>query len=236
MSKAKESLKLEHLAEPREESQRPQKRIPRELIEQLFAAAGGPDGLTGPGGPAQGRGLDAEMAHHLGYERGEEPAEDQSNRRNGDRIKRVRTDRGELEVEVPRTATGPSSRSSSPSTSAPSMVPLYSRGMSTRDIQRHLQELYGVDVSPDLISRVTDAVIDEMKEWQSRALEAVHPIVYIDALVVKIRDQGRVGDASAGEPVSMNTRAQKRGLIAVGGHGRRASMAESIRRRSGTGC
>jgi putative transposase len=138
------------------------------------------------------------MAHHLGYERGEEPAEEQPNRRNGHRIKRVRSDRGELEVEVPRDREG----SFEPKLIAKhqrsfdgfddKILSMYSRGMSTRDIRRHLHELYGVDVSPDLISRVTDAVVDELKEWQSRALDTVYPIVYIDALVVKIRDQGKV--------------------------------------------
>jgi putative transposase len=72
------------------------------------------------------------------------------------------------------------------------ILSMYARGMSTRDIRAHLNELYGVDVSPDLISRVTDAVVDELNEWQSRALDAVYPIVYIDALVVKVRDQGKV--------------------------------------------
>jgi putative transposase len=205
MSKAKESSKNKHLAESSEEGRQPKKRIPKELVDQLFAAAGGPDGLTGPGGVLKeltsalvNRALDVEMAHHLGYERGEDPAEEQPNRRNGHRTKRVRTDRGEFEVEVPRDRSG----SFEPKLIAThqrsfdgfddKILSMYSRGMSTREIQRHLQELYGVDVSPDLISRVTDAVVDELNEWQSRALDTVYPIVYIDALVVKIRDQGKV--------------------------------------------
>ena len=72
------------------------------------------------------------------------------------------------------------------------ILALYARGMSVRDIQGHLQELYGVEVSPDLISRVTDAVVDDIAAWQNRPLDAVYPIVYLDALVVNVRDQGVV--------------------------------------------
>ena len=72
------------------------------------------------------------------------------------------------------------------------MVALYARGMSVRDIQAQLQEMYGVEVSPTLISNVTDAVIDEVKQWQNRPLDAVYPIVFLDCLVIKVRDNGRV--------------------------------------------
>jgi putative transposase len=179
--------------------------LPKELIDQLLAAAGGGAGLTGPDGLLKkltaalvNRALDAEMSEHLGYDSGERPPPEQDNRRNGRRTKQVRTERGDIAVEVPRDRAG---------TFEPRLVgkhqrsfdgfddkilSLYARGMTTRDIQRHLEELYGVDVSPDLISRVTDAVLDELNEWQSRPLESVYPIVYIDALVVKIRDQGKV--------------------------------------------
>ena len=179
--------------------------LPKELIDQLLAAAGGGAGLTGPDGLLKkltaalvNRALDAEMSEHLGYDSGERPPPEQGNRRNGRRTKQVRTERGDIAVEVPRDRAG---------TFEPRLVgkhqrsfdgfddkilSMYARGMTTRDIQRHLEELYGVDVSPDLISRVTDAVLDELNEWQSRPLESVYPIVYIDALVVKIRDQGKV--------------------------------------------
>jgi putative transposase len=179
--------------------------LPKELIDQLLAAAGGGAGLTGPDGLLKkltaalvNRALDAEMSEHLGYDSGERPPPEQDNRRNGRRKKQVRTERGDIAVEVPRDRAG---------TFEPRLVgkhqrsfdgfddkilSLYARGMTTRDIQRHLEELYGVEVSPDLISRVTDAVLDELAEWQGRPLESVYPIVYIDALMVKIRDQGKV--------------------------------------------
>ena len=149
--------------------------LPKELIDQLLAAAGGGAGLTGPDGLLKkltaalvNRALDAEMSEHLGYEAGQPPPDAQDNRRNGRRTKQVRTERGDMAVEVPRDRAG---------TFEPRLVgkhqrsfdgfddqilSLYARGMSTRDIQRHLGELYGVEVSPDLVSRVTDAVLDEL--------------------------------------------------------------------------
>lgn len=190
----------------------------KDLIDQLVKEAGGPEGVKGPNGLLRkltaaivNRVLEAEMAEHLGYDSGEEPPADQGNRRNGHRPKQVRTERGIIEVEVPRDRGG---------TFEPKLIgrhqrsfdgfddkvlSMYARGMSTRDIKRHLHELYGVDVSPDLISRVTDAVVDELTEWQNRPLEAVYPIVYIDALVVKIRDQGKVENKAIHLAVGVTT-------------------------------
>lgn len=138
----------------------------------------------------------AEMSYHLGYEPGQDVPEGQTNRRNGFSRKALRSDQGELEVQVPRDREG---------TFEPQLVKkhqrqfngfddkivaMYARGMSVRDIRAHLEEVYGVDVSPDLVSQVTDAVVDELKAWQSRPLEAVYLVVYLDALVLKIRDKG----------------------------------------------
>jgi putative transposase len=194
---------IEDVSSP--EPKRPPAKLPKELIEQLFEAAGGPEGLAGPDGLLKqltaalvNRALNAEMTDHLGYEHGEEPSEEQENRRNGSRTKKVRTERGEMDVEVPRDRDGSfepkliGKHQRSFKGFDDKILSMYARGMTTRDIQRHLHELYGVDVSPDLVSRVTDAVLDELNEWQTRALESVYPIVYIDALVVKIRDQGKV--------------------------------------------
>lgn len=187
------------------EASTPRPKLSKELIEQLFAAAGGPDGLTGPDGLLKqltaalvNRALDAEMTEHLGYESGKTPPEEQPNRRNGKRTKQVRTERGAIAVEVPRDREGSfepklvGKHQRSFDGFDDKILSLYARGMTTRDIQRHLEELYGVDVSPDLISRVTDSILEELTEWQSRPLESVYPIVYIDALVVKVRDQGKV--------------------------------------------
>jgi transposase-like protein len=142
--------------------------------------------------------LGAELSHHLGYEKGEPKPASQDNHRNGSTPKTVLTDGGKLPLEIPRDRAG---------SFEPQLVPkglrrlpgfdqkvlsLYARGMTVREIQGHLEELYQVDVAPDLISTVTDAVLDEVTAWQQRPLERVYPVVIFDALRVKIRDEGVV--------------------------------------------
>ena len=135
--------------------------------------------------------LNAEMDHHLA---GEEPG----NRRNGYGKKTGITDTGQIELEVPRDRQA----SFDPQLIAKyqrrfpgfddKIISMYARGMSTREIVGHLRDLYGVEVSPDLISAVTDAVLEEVAAWQARPLEAIYPLVFFDALRVKIRDEGLV--------------------------------------------
>jgi len=159
--------------------------------------------------------MEAELTHHLGYEHGEEPSAGQGNRRNGLRSKTLRSDTGPIEVQVPRDRDG---------SFEPQIVPkhqrsfngfddkilsMYARGMSVRDIQAHLEEIYGVEVSPDLISRVTDAVIDELRVWQNRPLESVYLVVYLDALVVKIREKGSVQNRSVYLAIGVGTDGRK---------------------------
>ena len=137
------------------------------------------------------RALNGEMDHHLGN--GAE-----GNTRNGYGRKTVLTGTGKMEIEIPRDRQG----SFDPQLIAKyqrrfpgfddKIVSMYARGMSTREIQEHLRELYGIDVSPDLVSTVTDAVLDEVATWQSRPLEPVYPLVFFDAIRVKIRDEGLV--------------------------------------------
>ncbi len=144
------------------------------------------------------RALDEELTDHLGYERGDLAGNGSGNSRNGTTPKTVLTEVGPVELDVPRDRN---------STFQPAIVPKgatrlagfdeniiawYATGMTTRDIRRQIRRMYHVDVSPDLISRVTDAVVDELREWQHRPLDPVYPIVYIDALVVKVRTQGKV--------------------------------------------
>ncbi|MFJ1618741.1 IS256 family transposase, partial [Streptomyces sp. NPDC088251] len=139
------------------------------------------------------RALDAEMTDHLGYEKHDPAGRGSGNSRNGTSPKTVLTDAGAVTLAVPRDRDG---------SFEPRLVPkharrlagfneqvlsLYARGMSVRDIRSHLAGMYGVEVSPDLISKVTDAVTDELDAWQNRPLDAVWPIIYIDALWVKIR-------------------------------------------------
>ena len=140
----------------------------------------------------------AELTAHLGYDKGQDKPEHQSNHRNGVSGKRILTDQGSLEIEVPR------DRDSSFEPQLikkgerrftgfdDKIIAMYARGMTVREIQGYLEEMYGVVVSPDLISQVTDAVIEEVREWQSRPLERLYPVVFFDALRIKIRDEGTV--------------------------------------------
>jgi len=172
------------------------------LAEQLVAAARTHGvQLTGPGGLLTGltkqvleTALQVEMADHLGYERGDVAGHGSGNSRNGTTAKTLRTDIGEVTVEVPRDRAG---------TFTPAIVPkhqrrlagfdeavisLYAKGMTTGDITAHLSEIYGTDVSRDMVSRVTEAVVTEMRAWQSRPLDRVYPVILIDAIVLKIRE------------------------------------------------
>jgi putative transposase len=176
--------------------------IPDELIDQLLRDYEGPEDLTGPEGLLNRlrkrlieRAAGAELAQHLGYPPGGVPSEGQGNRRNGTSGKTLRTIDGPVRVEIPR------DRDAS---FEPRIVPkhardfdgfdeqilaLYAGGMTTREIQRHLRELYGVDVSDGLISEVTASIQADVAAWQARPLEEVYAVVYLDALVVSIRDQ-----------------------------------------------
>ena len=144
------------------------------------------------------RALGAELSHHLGYAPGDRKPAATPNQRNGSSGKTVLTEDGAVAITVPRDRLG---------TFEPQLIPkharrftgfddkiiaLYARGLTIREIQAFLAELYGMDVSPDLISSVTEALLDEIAAWQARPLEAVYPVVFFDALRVKIRDEGVV--------------------------------------------
>src|SRR5438034_4403310 len=176
--------------------------IPDELIDQLLGEYQGREQLTGPDGLINRlrkglveRGAGVELEQHLGYPLGTEPPEGQPNRRNGISSKTLRTVDGPLSVELPR------DRDAS---FEPRIVPkharsfdgfdeqilaLYAGGMTTREIQRHLHELYGVDVSDGLISEVTASIQEDVRAWQTRPLEELYVVVYLDAMQVAIRDQ-----------------------------------------------
>jgi len=179
--------------------------IKPELLDELLAGVSSPEDLTGESGLFKAlkkammeRVLGAELTHHLGYAKGDPVGRGSGNSRNGHSKKTVLTDDGALDLAIPRDRAG---------TFEPQLVPkgerrldgfdakivsLYARGLTVREIQGHLKELYGVEVSPDLISRATDAVLEEAAEWQSRPLDGCYPIVFFDALRVKIRDEGLV--------------------------------------------
>ena len=142
--------------------------------------------------------LEAEMTEHLGYEKHSPEGHGTGNSRNGKTSKRIIGADGDVEIEIPRDRNGDfepqliRKRQVRLPGFDEKVLSLYARGMTTREIQGHLQEIYDVEVSPALISRVTDAVLDEVKAWQNRPLDAVWPVVYLDAIHLKIRTAGRV--------------------------------------------
>jgi transposase-like protein len=176
--------------------------VDEQLADALLARAQeqgaellGPDGLLSQVTKAVlERALGEELTEHLGYEKHDPAGRGSGNSRNGSTPKRLLTEVGGIDLEVPRDRAG----SFEPRIVRKGqtrldgfndrIIALYARGMSTRDIRAHLREMYDVDVSPDLISRVTDAVVEELAEWQARPLDRVYPVVFIDALMVKIRD------------------------------------------------
>ncbi len=179
--------------------------IKQETLDDLLSGVSSPDDLLGDGGlfrqlkkALMERALEGELTHHLGYSKGDVAGRKTGNSRNGHSKKTMLGEDGEIDLAIPRDRTG---------TFEPKLIPkgerrfdgfddkvisLYARGLTVREIRGHLHEIYGVDVSPDLISRVTDAVLDEVKEWQSCPLDPVYPIVFFDALRVKVRDEGTV--------------------------------------------
>ena len=179
--------------------------VSNELIDRLLADYKKPEDLIGENGLLKQltkrlveRALEAEMAEHLGHGKNEPVANPRGNTRNGKSKKTLKGEFGELPIDIPRDRDG---------SFEPQIVPkhqtrwtgfddkilsLYARGMTVREIQAHLEEMYGAEVSPTLISTVTDAVMDEAKAWQSRPLDALYPIVYLDCIHVKSRDAGVV--------------------------------------------
>jgi putative transposase len=193
-----------------------------ELLKELLAEYKKPEDLLGPGGLLKQltaalveKALQAEMTEHLGYEKHAVSGRGSGNSRNGKTDKTLKSEAGEMAVEIPRDRNG---------TFVPQLVKkhethfdgfddkiisMYARGMTVREIQGHLKELYGTEVSPDLISRVTDAVLEEVRGWQNRPLDPVWPIVYLDALVIKVRDQGTVTNKSAFLALGLNMQGTK---------------------------
>jgi putative transposase len=176
--------------------------IPKELIDQFVKGPMSAEAIQSASMAFKKalieRALGAELGHHLGYAAGADRPEDATNHRNGRSGKTVLTDDGPLRLDIPRDRDG---------SFAPILVPkherrftgfddkiiaMYARGMTVREIQGFLTDQYGTDVSPNFISSVTDAVMDEITVWQSRPLEPMYPVVFFDALRIKIRDEGVV--------------------------------------------
>ena len=181
------------------------RRISNELLDELLAGASTEEELAGPGGVLAQltkrlveRAMEVELSDHVGYEPHREPPGGAENQRNGTTPKTLITDHGKVAIDAPRDRDGSfepkivKKRQRRFRGFDEKILALYSRGLSVRDISAHLQEIYGVDVSIDLISRVTDAVMDDVREWAKRPLEDVYPIVFLDCMVLKIRDGGSI--------------------------------------------
>jgi putative transposase len=179
--------------------------IKQELLDELLKDYQKPEDLLGDNGLLQQltkalveRALDGELTHHLGYEKHDSAGDNSGNSRNGTTPKTLKGKRGKVEIEVPRDRNGEFEPQLVKKNQTrfdgldEKIISLYARGMTTREIQGHLEEIYGVEVSPSLFSSVTDAVLDEVRAWQSRPLDSVYPIIYLDALRVKVKSQGRV--------------------------------------------
>jgi putative transposase len=180
-------------------------RIPDEVIDQLLAGASTEQEIAGPGGLLASltkrlveRAMEVELTDHLGYEPHAEPPGGVGNTRNGTSPKRLIGDHGDVQIDAPRDRDGSFSpkivrkRQRRFEGFDDKILALYSRGLSTRDISAHLQEIYGVEVGRDLISKVTDGVMDDVREWAKRPLEDIYPIVFLDCMVLKIREGGTV--------------------------------------------
>ena len=196
--------------------------ISDKLIDQLLEGCDSPDDILGEAGllkqltkKVAERALNAEMEQHLGYAKHAPEGKNSGNSRNGKSSKKVRSVHGEIELDIPRDRSG---------SFEPKLIKkgekqlngfddrinsLYARGMTTRDIQAHFEESYGVEVSPTFISQVTNEVMDEVKQWQQRPLDALYPVVYLDCLVVRSRDSGAVQNKSVYLALGINTDGEK---------------------------
>lgn len=192
------------------------------LLDELLKNYSQPADLLGPDGLLTelkkrliNRVLDSELTTHLGYDKHQSHPEGPGNARNGHSPKTLRCDDGKLAIKVPRDRNGEFEPVLVPKHQREfdgfdeCMVSLYARGLGVREIQQHLLEIYKVEVSTALITNATDAVIEEVKAWQNRTLEPVYPIVYFDAIVVKIRHEGKVANRAIYLALAINLEGRK---------------------------
>jgi putative transposase len=192
------------------------------LIDELLEDCQDPKDILGKNGLLKQltkrlveRTLEAELSGHLGYEPHSIKGRGSGNNRNGKGHKTVQSDTGALEIEVPRDRNGTfepqlvKKRQRRLEGFDDKVIALYARGLSTRDIQGQLEELYGAEVSPTLISNVTNAVMEDVRAWQSRPLSAVYPILYFDALFVKSRQEGPVKNKAVYLALGINLEGEK---------------------------
>ena len=200
----------------------PEPEISDEVLDQLLAGASTAQEIAGPDGVLAhltrrllNRALEAELTAHLGYEAGQAPPCGVGNARNGRPTKTVISDQGPLRISSPRDRNGTfepqivKKRQTRWVGFDEKVISLYARGLTVREIQGHLAEIYGTEISPDLISKITDAVIEDAKAWQNRPLERLYPIVYLDALVIKIREGHAVRNFACYVAIGVNLDGQR---------------------------
>ncbi len=196
--------------------------IIKELLKDLDFKKLTPEQVTGKNGLIQQltkkiieTAMNAEMTDHLGYEKNERSTEKTDNVRNGKSSKKVITNNGEVEIEIPRDRKAEfepqivKKHQKRFDLFDEKIISMYALGMTTRDIQGHLEDIYGVEVSPDLISTVTNEIIKVVLEWQSRPLDPVYPIIYFDTIVVKGRTDGKVANKSVYTAIGINIQGKK---------------------------
>ena len=196
--------------------------ISDKLIDQLLEGNKSPEDILGEEGLLKQltkrvaeRALEAEMDHHLGYPKNDPAGNNTGNSRKTKGRKKVRSVHGEIELEVPRDRNGHfdpqlvKKGEKQLNGFDDRVISLYARGMTTRDIQAHFLDAYGVEVSATFISQVTNAVMEEVKAWQSRPLDSVYPIVYLDALVVRSRASGAVQNKAVYLALGINLEGEK---------------------------
>jgi len=193
-----------------------------DIVDQLDLNGVTQDELFGEGGLVKAltarilnKALEAEMDTHLGYRKHSSSGDLSGNNRNGYSSKKVLTQDQETEISIPRDRNGsfepvivPKHEKRLPIFNE-QIIALYSSGMTVRDIQAHLQEIYGVEVSPELVSRVTDSILVEVREWRNRPLSPVYPVVYLDALRVNSRESGKNQNKSLYIALGINMQGRK---------------------------
>lgn len=198
-------------------------RVDPELVDRLMADAGGDEAeLLGPDGllsevtkAVLERALKTELTVELGYEQGDPAGRGSGNSRNGSSPKTVLTGLGAVELDIPRDRNGDFEPKLIPKGQSrlagfnERIIGMYARGMTVRDIQAHVAEMYQVEISPDLISTITDAVLEELREWQHRPLDAVYPVIYLDAIVCKVRHEGAVRNKAAHIAIGVDVEGRK---------------------------
>jgi putative transposase len=181
--------------------------ISDEILDELIGDAKTQGDLFGEGGLIKElskrlmeRMLEAEMTHHLGYEKHAPEGKNTGNSRNGKTSKTVKTGNGEIQLDIPRDRGSKfepmlvGKRQTKLDTLNQQVLSLYAKGMTVRDIQEHVSELYGTEISRDLVSSITDSILEDVTDWRNRALEELYPIVFIDGFVAKCRLNGMVNN------------------------------------------